>query len=231
MTSLLTNPDTQIRQPASLLETTDFDIDMSPFRVDTVVTSQHPAFNLSSARLSARAQVWRAGLAALSQQWPALPALLAAAAVQRLLSRATLASGDASHADRWASWVVALMPAASAAAAAGGHQGGAQPQPAASNSEQRSGSKRKRPEAARPADSAGRSLWLPAPDQAAVLLKRCLAAASGVDAAGTACLPVVTLVVRQLLCWLGTGSSGSAELRHQVGPGLLLVGFKRRASI
>ena len=120
------------------------------------------------------AEVWRTAMAALAQQWTSLPGVLAAGAVARLLG--AIKAGGVDDAERWAAWLATLLQRDEPSASP--QKGGFRKQSPSQ------GPKRRRADAlAQAPPEAAQPLWTPTPDQAADLVKRCLTAAAGVEAA------------------------------------------------
>ena len=155
------------------------------------------------------AEVWRTALMALAQQWPALPALLALGATERLISAAQPASD--SDGARWAAWLIALLQPGDGAVAT---QKGNLRSPSASPSV-----KRKRADAAAQAESESVTrLWSPDPQQAACLVKKCLAAsASGGSASPGSQQLLADSVAALLSATSPQDDSRIAELAQKVG--------------
>jgi len=121
------------------------------------------------------AEVWRTALIALAQQWPALPALLALGATERLTGAAQAASD--SDGARWIAWLIALLHSEDPA---GLPPKGGLRSPSASPSVKR---KRADAAAAQEATETVTRLWMPDPQQTACLVKKCLAASASQGAA------------------------------------------------
>ena len=120
------------------------------------------------------AEVWRTAMAALAQQWPALPALLALGATERLMC--AVRAGSYGAGTRWAAWLDALV-AAEGSAAPSQRSGRVSPLSFPSP-------KRKRADAATQAVAEPVvRLWTPNPQQTVHLLKQCLTASASSAAA------------------------------------------------